>query len=64
MRLCLVPAKTAEERKRGARAVSKKIGEALRLEEDESAVLYCGRCDEKYRVWSVNGLFEVEAMEE
>ena len=40
------------------------FGEALRLEEDESAVLYCGRCDEKYRVWSVNGLFEVEAMEE
>ena len=40
------------------------LGIVLQLQEDECETLYCGRCDERYRVWRVNGLFEVEAMEE
>lgn len=39
-------------------------GIARQLEEDEGKALYCGCCDERYRVWRVNGLFEVEAVEE
>ena len=38
------------------------LGEACRLRDGESEVLFCGRCDERYRVWSVDGLFEVEAI--